>query len=116
MSWVSVIDNVHHVAPPLDSPFARSLSSPWRQLLVIKEGFGYERSQEGPQAKCEMKCMHVGAAVSALPDVEDDHIAGSVHVAATKPGDEGHGVEGGQAGAVGVGSQGAAHRHHTAFT
>ena len=84
-------------------------------LLVNKERSGDQRCQEGPQAEAEVDGVHVGAAVPPLPDVEDDHIAGSVHIAATKPGEEGAGVEGGEVGAVGIGSQWTAHHHDTAF-
>ena len=86
-----------------------------RLLLVDEERSGYQRSQEGSQSETEMYGVHVGSTVPALPDLEDDHIAGGVHVAATEPGDEGTDIEVDQIGTVGIGGQGRAHRQHTSL-
>lgn len=81
-------------------------------LLVDQERSGYQRSQESSQSEAEMHGVHVGPTVPALPDLQDHRVAGSVQVAPAKPGEEGADVEGDKVGAVGIGGQGRAHRHH----
>ena len=81
--------------------------------LVDKERPGNERSEEGSKAESEVDGVHVWAAVPALPDVEDDHVAGRVHIATPKAADEGADVDGDEVWTVGIGGQWTAHERHS---
>ena len=84
-------------------------------LLVDQEGSGHERSEEGAETEGEVDGVHVGAAVPALPDVEDDHVPSGVDVPAAKPGEDGADVDGDKIGAVGISRQGTAHEDDSSY-
>ena len=81
-------------------------------LLGDQEGSGHDWGEEGTETEGEVEGVHVGAAVPALPDVEDDHVPDGVDVTAAEPSQDGTDVDGEKIGAVRIGSQGTAHEYN----